>query len=188
MRQNPVFVLVLGLCPVLAITTRVENAIGMTAAFTFVILGSNLLISTLKKFIPHQVRIPTYIVIIASFVTIIEFILHAFAVNIYTQLGVFLPLITVNCIVLGRAEAFASKHPVRDSIMDTAGMSVGFGLAVITISAIRELFGTGKIVLFGYQITPTVLSSPVGGMVLPMGAFLTIGILLAVFRKTGVLK
>ncbi|MEM2672229.1 MAG: electron transport complex subunit RsxE, partial [Candidatus Hadarchaeales archaeon] len=134
LKRNPVLGLVLGLCPVLAITTKVENALGMSLAFTFVIVLSNLLISSLKKFIPRDVRIPTFIVIIASFVTIVEMLIHGYSPPLYEQLGIFLPLITVNCIVLGRAEAFASKRPVSETLLDTLGMSVGFALSIIVIS------------------------------------------------------
>jgi electron transport complex protein RnfE len=186
-KQNPVLVLVLGLCPALAVTTRVENAFGMAAAFTFVIIGSNLLISTLRRFIPREVRIPTYIVVIASFVTTIEFIIHGSSPAVYKQLGIFLPLITVNCIVLGRAEAFASKHPLKDTLLDTAGMSVGFTVAIVTISAIRELFGTGHIVIFGQEVVPAILSSPAASMILPVGAFLTMGALLAILKRLRVM-
>jgi len=187
LKKNPVFFLAIGLCPVLAITTRVENAIGMAAAFTFVLLGSNLMISALRKFIPRDVRIPTFIVIISSFVTVVEFLLHGFSQDIYRALGIFLPLITVNCIVLGRAEAFASKNSLKNTLLDSAGMSVGFTFSILVISAIRELFGTGKIVVFGYQVVPTVLSQPATGMILPVGAFLVMGLLLAIFRKLGVM-
>jgi electron transport complex protein RnfE len=186
-RQNPVLVLVIGLCPTLAITTRVENAIGMAAALAFVLISSNLLISAMRNFIPREVRIPAYIVVIASFVTTIEFIIHGSSPAIYQQLGIFLPLITVNCIVLGRAEAFASKRPMKDTLLDTAGMSVGFAVIIFVISAIREFFGTGHIVVFGQEIVPTILSSPAGGMILPAGAFLTMGALLAILKRLKVL-
>lgn len=186
LKKNPVLGLVLGLCPTLAITTRVENALGMSLAFTFVIVLSNLLISLLKRFIPRDVRIPTFIVIIASFVTIVEMLIHGYSPSLYEQLGIFLPLITVNCIVLGRAEAFASKRPVSETLLDTLGMSVGFSLAILVISFLRELFGTGKVVVFGHQVIPGILSSPPVGMILPPGAFLVMGILLAVMKKAGV--
>ncbi|MEM2865827.1 MAG: electron transport complex subunit E [Candidatus Hadarchaeales archaeon] len=186
LRKNPVLGLILGLCPVLAITTKVENALGMSVAFTFVIVLSNLLISLLKRFIPRDVRIPTFIVIIASFVTIVEMLIHGYSPPLYEQLGIFLPLITVNCIVLGRAEAFASKRPVSETLLDTLGMSVGFSLSIIVISSLRELFGTGKIVVFGHQLVPGLLSSPATGMILPPGAFLVMGILLAVMKKARV--
>jgi electron transport complex protein RnfE len=186
LRKNPVLGLVLGLCPTLAITTRVENALGMALAFTFVIVLSNLLISFLKRFIPRDVRIPTFIVIIASFVTIVEMLIHGYSPSLYEQLGIFLPLITVNCIVLGRAEAFASKRPVSETLLDTLGMSVGFSLSILVISFLRELFGTGKIVVFGHQVIPGILSSPAVGMILPPGAFLVMGILLALMKKARV--
>jgi len=186
-RQNPVLVLVIGLCPTLAISTRVENAIGMAGALIFVLICSNLLISAIRKFIPHEVRIPAYIVVIASFVTTIEFIIHGFSPALYQQLGIFLPLITVNCIVLGRAEAFAAKHSIKDTLLDSAGMGVGFAVILLVISGIREFFGTGHIVVFGHEIVPTILASPAGGMILPAGAFLTMGAILAILKRLKVL-
>jgi len=182
-KRNAVFSLALGLCPTLAVTIMVENALGMAFAVTFVLVLSNLIVSVIKGFVPPDVRIPCFIVVIASLVTVIEFIMRAYSPTLAEHLGIFLPLITVNCLILGRAEAFASRRPVADSILDSLGMSVGFGLALIMVSAIRELLGSGKIVIFGHEIVPTVLSSPAVAMTLAPGAFLTIGILLAIMRR-----
>lgn len=187
-RRNAVFSLALGLCPVLAITTRVENAIGMSFAVLFVIISSNLVVSAIRDYVPDKVRIPSFIVIIATLVTIVDLTLHGYSIALYKNLGIFLPLIVVNCIILGRAEAFASKNPISKTILDSAGMGTGFAIAIIAVSAIRELFGTGEIAVFGYQIVPSLTSSPATAMLLPPGAFLTIGILLGLLRKTGVME
>ncbi|MCK4798312.1 MAG: electron transport complex subunit E [Spirochaetes bacterium] len=149
-KENPVFILLLGLCPVLAVSSMVANGIGMGLAATFVLLGSNILISLLKDFIPEKVRIPAYIVIIASFVTIVEMLMNAFVPFLARSLGIFVPLIVVNCIILGRAEAFASKNKIGDSIMDALGMGLGFTVALFTISFIRELLGTCLFDFSGY--------------------------------------
>lgn len=186
-KNNAVFALALGLCPTLAITTSVENALGMSFAVAFVLISSNLIISVLRGFIPRQVRIPSFIVIIASLVTIIDLFIHGYSLTLYRNLGIFLPLIVVNCIILGRAEAFASKHRAPDTILDATGISVGFAIAIISVSAIRELIGSGKIVIFGYKIVPAFTSSPAAAMLLPPGAFLTIGILLALLKRAGVM-
>src|SRR5690554_2086257 len=146
-KENPVFIIMLGLCPTLGVTTQVINGIGMGLAVIFVLVFSNMFISLLKSFIPNSVRIPAYIVIIAAFVTIVEMMMHAYAPSIYQALGIFLPLIVVNCIILGRAEAFASKNSVVDSILDGVGMGVGFTLALTLIALIREMFGNGTITL-----------------------------------------
>ncbi|MDD3997823.1 MAG: electron transport complex subunit RsxE, partial [Sphaerochaetaceae bacterium] len=136
-KENPTFIILLGLCPTLGVTTQVVNAIGMGAGVLFVLLFSNIFISLLKNIIPSSVRIPSYIVIIASFVTIVELVMHAFAPSIFEALGVYLPLIVVNCIILGRAEAFANKNTVIDSILDALGMGIGFTLALLLIAALR---------------------------------------------------
>ncbi len=186
-KNNAVFALALGLCPTLAITTSVENALGMSLAFAFVLISSNLIISALKRFIPQEVRIPCFIVIIASLVTAIDLFIHGYSPTLYEHLGIFLPLIVVNCIILGRAEAFASKHSVPDTFLDAAGVSVGFALAIISVSAIRELLGSGTIVIFGHEVVPAFTSSPAVAMLLPPGAFLTIGILLALLKRAKVI-
>src|SRR5690554_3283519 len=147
-KENPVFIIMLGLCPTLGVTTQVVNGIGMGLSVIFVLVFSNIFISLLKNVIPNSVRIPAYIVIIASFVTIVEMVMHAFAPSLYESLGIFLPLIVVNCIILGRAEAFANKNSVFDSILDAIGMSVGFTLALLLIAALREGLGAGTWTLF----------------------------------------
>ena len=148
-RENPVLVLLLGTCPTLAVTTSVSSAFGMGIAFTAVLLGSNIVISAMRRMIPNQVRIPCYIVIIAGFVTAVEMIMHAFAPDLYEALGVFLSLIVVNCIILGRAELYASKNRVLDSAVDALGMGVGFTLALLAMASIREIFGAGSFMEIG---------------------------------------
>lgn len=188
LRKNTVFALALGLCPVLAITTRVENALGMSLAVLFVVVFSNLIVSIIRDYIPKRVRIPSFIVIIATLVTIVDLTIHGYSISLYRNLGIFLPLIVVNCMILGRAESFASKNSVGDSILDALGMGIGFAIAIIVVSAIREFFGTGEIVVFGYQVIPGIMGEPAMAMILPPGAFLTIGILLGILRRTGVKK
>jgi len=176
--ENPTFVLMLGLCPTLAISTTLANAIGMSFAATFVLLGSNIIISLIKELIPSKIRIPSYIVVIATFVTITELIIKAYSPALDKSLGIYIPLIVVNCIVLGRAEAFASKSNLIDSVSDALGMGVGFSLALILISGIREFFGVGKIfgntVIRGFE--------PVFLFAMPSGALLIIGILMGFFN------
>ncbi len=178
-KENPVFRLALGLCPSLAVSTSVENALGMGAAATFVLLGSNITVSLIRSFVPSKVRIPCYIVVIASFVTIVELVMGAYLPELAKSLGIFLPLIVVNCIILGRAEAFASKHGVGLAIMDGIGMGVGFTFAITLIGAIREILGDGKLMgymVFGPQFQPVLL------MILAPGAFITIGLLMGYFN------
>ncbi|MBI4652008.1 electron transport complex subunit E [Candidatus Desantisbacteria bacterium] len=174
-KENPIFKIVLGICSTLAITSSMENGMMMGFAVMFVLLGSNLLISVCRTFIPDKVRIPAFIVIIATFVIVVELIMHAYAESIYKALGIFLPLIVVNCILLGRAEAFASKNTVIDSILDAIGMGIGYFLAIMSISFIRECLGSNQI--FGYTIIKGF--SPASIFILPPGGFLTIGFLLA---------
>jgi len=172
--ENPTFGLVLGLCPTLAVSTSVINAIGMGLAATFVLLGSNMIISSVRKLIPAQIRIPCFIVIIATFVTIVELLMKAYFPALNLALGIFVPLIVVNCIVLGRAEAFACKKPVLDSIFDALGMGVGFTLALCIIAAIREVLGAGK--LLGFSLSKGF--EPIAIMILAPGALLTMGLLI----------
>ncbi|MFH1655081.1 MAG: electron transport complex subunit E [Candidatus Omnitrophota bacterium] len=176
--QNPIIGLALGLCPALAVSTTVINAVGMGAAATFVLLGSNTIISSIKRFIPKEIRIPCFIVVIATFVTIVEMIMKAYFPALNESLGIFIPLIVVNCIILARAEAFASRSPVIPSIVDALGMGLGFSLALLVISAIREILGSGTILGF------TLLKGfePALVMVLPPGALLTLGLLIALTR------
>ena len=151
-KENPVLVLVLGCCSVLAISVTVKGSLGMGAALTFVLVGSNVVISALRKIIPDKIRIPCYIFVVATFVTLVEMVVHAYLIDLYNALGIFLPLIVVNCIVLGRAEMFANKNSVLDSLFDGLGMGIGYTLVLTAISVIRELLGSGS--LFGYQIIP----------------------------------
>ena len=176
-QRNPVFVLLLGLCPTLAVSTSVENAMGMGAASTFVLVFSNLLVSLIKNFIPKKIRIPCFIVVIATFVTMVELFLEAYLPDLNASLGLFVPLIVVNCIILGRAEAFASRNPVSLSVADGLGMGVGFTLSLMLLGAIREVLGSNA--LFGYELIPGFRPAMI--MILPPGAFLTIGLLLGLF-------
>lgn len=188
--SNPIFVLALGLCPALAITTSLENALGMSAAVTFVLLVSSAIISPIRKLIPSSVRLPAFIIIIASLVTIANMVFHAHVPALHKSLGIYLPLIVAYCIVLGRAEASASKNPVLQSIADALGISVGFALALILISFLRETLGTGSLSVFGANLftLPGLSQHPISIFILPMGAFLIIGLLLALFRWIGVIK
>jgi len=177
-KENPTFVLALGLCPTLAVSISVSNGIGMGIAATFVLIGSNIIISLIKNIIPDRIRIPCFIVVIATFVTITELVMKAYAPALNRALGIYVPLIVVNCIVLGRAEAYASKNSVVNSFFDGLGMGVGFALALILISGIRESLGAGKLLGFtlikGFQ--------PAFVFALPSGALLIIGLLLGFFN------
>ncbi|MCD6358420.1 MAG: electron transport complex subunit RsxE [Dehalococcoidia bacterium] len=188
--SNPVFVLVLGLCPTLAISTSIDNALGMTMGVTIVLLGSNIIISAIRKIIPNSVRIPVFIVIIASFVTIVSLTFQAYFPDIYESLGIFLPLIVVNCIVLGRAEVFASKNSVFYSIADALGVAIGFMLALLIISFIRQLLGTGALTIFGNELfsLPGLVEHPLSIFIQAPGAFLVIALLMALFKHTGVIE
>ncbi len=177
--ENPTFRLVLGACPTLAVTTSAINGIGMGAAATFVLIGSNVVVSLLRKFIPNNVRIPAFIVIICTFVTMVQLFMQAYLPSLYESLGIFIPLIVVNCIILARAEAFASKNPVLASAVDGLGMGVGFTLALTLIGMIRELIGSGT--LFGFKIMGAGYE-PMLLFVLASGGFLTFGILLGVIN------
>ena len=188
--SNPLFVLALGLCPALAVSVTLDNGLGMGAAFTFVLLASSIVISTIKKAVPNMVRIPIFIVVIATFVTIANLIFHAYLPALHESLGIFLPLIVVNCIILGRAEAFASRNSVVSSIADAVGASVGFVLAMLIISFLRELLGTGGLSVLGVDLftLPVLGEHPLTLFVLPPGAFLVIGLLLALLRWRGAIK
>lgn len=177
-KNNPTFVLVLGMCPTLATTTSAFNGMGMGVATLFVLVLSNMAISLLKNVIPDKVRIPAYIVVISSFVTVVQLLMQAYVQDLYNTLGVFIPLIVVNCIILGRAEAFASKHSVWESALDGLGVGLGFTLALTAIGIIREILGNGQI--FGMDIWQG------GGalvFVLSPGAFFVLGYLMIIFRK-----
>ena len=177
--ENPTFRMVLGMCPTLAITTAASNGIGMGLAVTFVLIFSNLVISLLRKAIPDQIRIPAFIVVIATFVTIVQLIIKAFLPALDASLGVFIPLIVVNCIIFGRAEAFAFKNKPLASAVDGLGMGLGFTLAITLISSIRELLGAGT--LLGIQIMPSSYV-PAGMLTLPVGGFLCLGTLIAIMQ------
>lgn len=175
--ENPTFVQLLGMCPTLAVTTSLANGIGMGLSVTFVLMLSNVLISLLRKIIPQKIRIAAYVVIIATFVTIVDMVLKAFVPSLSKSLGLFIPLIVVNCIILARAEAFASKNGVVKSAVDGIGMGLGFTIALSIISAIREILGNGTIL--GVSVG---ISSPAVVMILPPGGFLTLGLLLGLMN------
>ncbi len=178
-RENPIFRLVLGMCPTLALTTSLENAIGMGVAATFVLICSNAVVSAFRRVIPPTVRIPAYIVIIAAFVTMVDLLMQAFTPALAESLGIFIPLIVVNCIILGRAEAFASKNGVLDSVADGIGMGVGFTLALSLIAAIREFLGNGSITVWGKLAFTNIHSHTAVLVILPAGGFITLGLILA---------
>ena len=179
-KENPTFVLMLGMCPTLAVTTSAKNGLGMGLSTMVVLIMSNLLISLLRKVIPNGVRVPTYIIIIASFVTIVEMLLHAYVTEIYNSLGIFIPLIVVNCIILGRAETYASKNNPILSIFDGVGIGLGFTIGLTVIGMVRELIGNGT--LFDKQIMPESYE-PVSILVLAPGAFFVLAILCAIQNK-----
>ncbi len=173
--QNPVYRMVLGMCPTLAVSNTVQNSVGMGIATTFVLLGSNILISLIKDIVPRRIRIPMFIVVIASFVTIADLVMAAYTPQLHRALGIFVPLIVVNCIILGRAEAFASKNTVLNSVADALGMGIGFTLALLSLGITRELLGNGT--LWGYPLLGNHYN-PMLIMVLPPGAFLVLGVYL----------
>ena len=178
-KNNPIFRLVLGMCPTLAVTTSLENALGMGMAATFVLVCSNALVSALRKVIPPAVHIPCYIVIIATFVTAIDLLMKAYLPELSESLGIFIPLIVVNCIILGRAEAFASRNGVVDSIADGIGSGIGFTLALALIAAVREIAGAGTLTIWGDIAIKGINPGPVTLAILPAGGFITLGLLLA---------
>ena len=179
-RENPVFVQLLGLCPALAVTNSAINALAMGAATTFVLVGASLLVSLLRSFIPKPVRITTFIIVIATFVTVADFTLQALTPGVHKELGAFVALIVVNCLILGRQEAFASRNPPRAALADALGMSLGFGFALLLLGSIREILGSGSLLglpLFGPEFEPWVI------MILPPGGFVTLGLLLGIFAR-----
>lgn len=179
-KENPTLRLVLGTCPTLAVTTAVFNGIGMGLAATAVLIGSNLIISLIKKIVPNEVRIPVYVVVIASFVTVVQMLLKAYVPALDKQLGIFIPLIVVNCIILARAESFAAKNPPLNSVMDGIGMGLGFTLALVIISGVREILGAGTffgIQLFGASFKPALI------MILPPGGFMVFGLTIAAVNR-----
>ena len=178
-KENPIFTMALGLCPTLAVTSSLENSLGMGLASTSVLIGSNVIISLIKNFIPAKVRIPCYIVVIASFVSVVDMLMHAFLPALHKSLGLFIPLIVVNCMILGRAEAFASKNGVVDSFVDAISMGLGFTLSLSLLGIIREILGAGKIL--GFQILPSSYQ-PMLVAILAPGAFITLGFIMALIN------
>lgn len=180
-RENPVFKLALGMCPFLAVTTSVENALGMGAAATFVLICSNFLVSLFRNLIPSKVRIPCYIVIIATFVTLVDMVMNAYLPDLHRSLGIFIPLIVVNCIILGRAEGFANRHPVLSSLADGIGMGIGFTLAMVILATFRELLGNGtwlNMNVFGESFS----NQPLLIAILAPGAFILLAFILGFFN------
>ena len=179
-KENPIFVMLLGMCPTLGVTSSAFNGLGMGIATLFVLLMSNIVVSLVKSQIPSKVRIPAFIIIIASFVTIVEMVLEAFIPFLYEQLGIFIPLIVVNCLILGRAEAFASKNNVMASILDALGMGIGFVLALTILGAVREILGSGS--LFGLSFVPENANTFIL-FILPPGAFIALAYLAGIFNR-----
>jgi len=180
LKENPVLVLILGTCPTLAVSTQASNAIGMGVAATFVLVCSNIVISALRNVIPDKVRIPCYIVLIAGFVTIVQMVLEAYAYSLFEALGIYLPLIVVNCIILGRAEMFANKNTVLDSALDGIGMGIGFTLALLVMASIREILGSGT--WFGLGI-PWLKDNGIAVLTMAPGGFIVFGALIALVNK-----
>lgn len=180
LRENPILVLLLGTCPTLAVTSSAINGLGMGLATTFVLFMSNVFISMVKGFVPDKVRIPSFIVVIASFVTVVDLLMQAYTPGLSSQLGIFIPLIVVNCIVLGRAEAFAAKNNVFSSFIDGMGMGLGFTMALVVLGSIREMLGAGAI--FGYKFINET-SDGILIFILAPGAFITLGFLIAILKK-----
>ena len=175
-KENPIFVIALGLCPALAVSSSMTNALGMGIAVTFVLMGSNFIVSLIRNLVPAKIRIPIFIVIIATFVTIIDKLIAAYSPALSASLGIFIPLIVVNCVILGRAESFASKNPPIPSVLDAIGMGIGFTIALLCIAFFRELLGDGK--LFGYAI-PFFSNDPALIMIMAPGGFIVFGLLIA---------
>ena len=178
-RENPILALILGLCPSLAVTTSAINAVGMAAALTFVLLGSNMIISLMRGVTPRKVRIPVIIVTIATFVTIVDLSMNAFFPPLHKALGIFIPLIVVNCIILGRAEAFASKAGVTASALDALGMGAGYGIILFILGSLREVLGAGSI--FGVELVPEDARFLI--MILPPGAFISLGLMMGLSNR-----
>ena len=181
-KENPVFYQLLGMCPTLAVTTSLQNGIGMGVATTSVLIASNILVSLVRKIVPDKIRIPIFIVVIATFVSVVEMLLEGFVPPLYNALGLFIPLIVVNCIILARAEAFAYENGVLDSMLDGLGMGLGFPLALTLLGFIREFLGTGGIELFGTTLFQLPIPATIS-MILPPGAFLVMGMLIALVNK-----
>ena len=181
-KENPTYVQVLGMCPTLATTTSAKNGLGMGLAATAVLVMSNIVISAIRKTVPEKIRIPIFITVIATFVTIVDLVMHAFTYDLWKTLGLFIPLIVVNCVIMGRAEAYASKHGVVDSLLDGLGMGVGFTLSLTLLGSIRELLGNGTI----FDIETWGKAFNMFVMILPPGAYLTLGLLAALFAAISI--
>ncbi|HIU76083.1 MAG TPA: electron transport complex subunit E [Candidatus Pelethocola excrementipullorum] len=179
-KENPTFVMMIGMCPTLAVTTSASNGVGMGLTTTAILVASNMMISMLRKMIPDSVRMPAYIGVVASFVTIVEFLLKAYLPDLYSALGIYIPLIVVNCIILGRAEAYAGKNPVLPSLFDGIGMGLGFTVGLFSIGAVRELIGAGEIL--GFRILPASYE-PVTIFIMAPGAFFVLALLVALQNK-----
>lgn len=184
LKENPVLVLMIGLCPTLAVSGSANDGFGMGIAVIFVLIASNVIVSLIRNFVPDAIRIPIFIVIISTFVTIVDNVIHAFDMELYASLGIFIPLIVVNCIILGRAEAFAYKNNVLSAALDGLGMGLGFTIAITLLGGIREIIGNGTFTLFNYQFInlgdgfqPSLM------FIMPPGAFLTIAFMMAAYRK-----
>lgn len=185
-KENPTFVLILGMCPTLGVTTSLENGLGMGLSVLFVLILTNSLISLIRNIVPNEIRIPVYIIVIALVVTLLEWILQAYNPTLYNSLGIFLPLIVVNCIILGRAEAYASENTIFDSIFDAIGMGLGFTLGLSTLSFVRELLGTGSVNLLGFTLFEANVAASF--LVQPSGAFLTLGLIIGIINTIKVDK
>jgi len=191
LKENPIFVLALGLCPALAVSTTVSNAIGMSAATFVVLIGSNLVVSLFRRQIPYDIHIPAYIVIIATLVTAVDIVLQAYSPSLSKSLGIFIPLIVVNCIILGRAEAFASRHSPGSSLLDAISIGFGFTVGLITIALIREILGSGTITIIpnkSFVRIPVLADNPVLVFSLPAGALIVMGFLQGFFRWLGEMR
>ncbi len=179
-KENPTFVLILGMCPTLGVTTSLENGLGMGLSVLFVLILTNTIISLIRNIVPSEIRIPVYIVVIALIVTMLEWLLQAYIPSLYASLGIFLPLIVVNCIILGRAEAYASDNTIFDSLFDAIGMGLGFTLGLSTLSFVRELLGTGSVQLLGFTLFEANVAASF--LVQPAGAFLTLGLIIGIIN------
>ena len=183
-KENPVIVLMIGLCPALAVSSSANDAFGMSIAVLFVLLASNIIVSMVRNHTPDAIRIPIFIVIISTFVTLVDYVIHAFDMELYASLGVFIPLIVVNCIILGRAEAFAYKNNILSSALDGLGMAIGFMLTMTILGGIRELIGNGTFTILNYQLINLGENfQPALAFIMPPGAFLTIAFMMAAHRK-----
>ena len=181
-KENPVLILLIGLCPVLATGGTMNDGFGMGVATTFVLLSSNVLVSLIRNFIPDSIRLPIFIIIISTFVTIVDYMMHAFVPDLYASLGIFIPLIVVNCIILGRAEAFAYKNSVVPSLLDGIGMSIGFTLAITLLGAVRELIGNGTLTFLNgelFNLSTSMNFQPALVFIMPPGAFIVLGFMIA---------